>query len=347
MTEGASLRAGGPGPTLATRVSTPAIADEALPLSGLSAFAALCAMTVNQLVLPAMGVGANRTAFVRLERAGQFAANLAVIAGFIAMIFGVVSVVRGEPRLSKRRKILGLLFGALLMRAVVVATLFDRTATTTENVYLAVGAANLLAVLIGMTAIERVRGRFLRAVSLLVTAVPLFAMLTVILELSGDVALDPWKQKAHVALAASGELTYLGLLLASFPLLVPRALRGRDLVARSVGLVVLIATLYGMRAAYGALPADYNVLLYNAQRIGLLLDRWPLAYTFPLCLALSAVATALVSGHAARTQAALGILLYFASGYAPRAPGRLLTMTLGAFLLSRALIALDKQRRER
>jgi hypothetical protein len=57
---------------------------------------------------------------------------------------------------------------------------------------------------------------------------------------------------------------------------------------------------------------------------------------------LSAVTTALIAGRGARWQAAAGVLLLFAAGYAPKAPGRLLSMALGFVLLSRALVALGQ-----
>jgi hypothetical protein len=47
-------------------------------------------------------------------------------------------------------------------------------------------------------------------------------------------------------------------------------------------------------------------------------------------------------GEGIRVQAAAGLLLIFASGYATRAPGRLLSLAVGFMLLARALIALTE-----
>ena len=119
----------------------------------------------------------------------------------------------------------------------------------------------------------------------------------------------------------------------------------RKFVARAAGLGVLLGCLYVVWVAQRGWRGDYAVLLYNAQRVNLLLDRAPLLYAIPFCLLLSAATTALLNGGGARVQCAAAMLLLFASGYAPRAPGRLLTMTLGFVLLARAVAAFERRSR--
>lgn len=319
---------------------TPVMAQAAAPpLSGLAALAAFAAMLLNQVLLPGLGTDGDPTWLSRLARAGQFSANLAVFSGVIALTLCSVEVVRGQAALVFRRRVLWVILAVVLLRAALVATLFERGETTREHVYLAVGAANLLGVLAGVAAFERTRGSWLRVLAVLATALPMFSVAAVLLELS-DVQLDPWKRRGYEWALGLGELSYVGLLLASVPVLVPRGLRMRDLIARSFGLAVLVASLYALRTAQAALHNDYPVLFYHAQRVGLLLDRWPLAYAVPFCLALSAIATALVGATGARWQAACGMLLLFSAGYTPKASGRLLSLALGFALLSRALAAL-------
>jgi hypothetical protein len=310
------------------------------PLAGLAALAAFAAMVLNQVLLPGLGTEQNPLLLGRLARAGQFAANLAVISGLVAFVFCAISVARGQPPLAMVRRVLWVLLALVLLRAAVIATLFERVETTRENVYLAVAAANTLGVLSGVYALERTRGILLRILALLATCLPLFSIASVLLEITADVQLDPWKRRGHEWAQALGELSYVGVLLASFPLLVARGLRLRDLIARSAGIAMLVASVYALRTAEAALNNDYPVLFYHAQRVGLVLDRWPLAYAIPFCLALSAITTALIAERGARWQAAAGVLLLFAAGYAPKAPGRLLSMALGFVLLSRALVAL-------
>jgi hypothetical protein len=318
--------------------------ESAPPLAGLAALSAFAAMVLNQVLLPGLGSDHNALLLSRLARAGQFAANLAVISGLVTLCFCALSVARGQPGLTTFRRVLWVLLALVLLRAAAIATLFERVETTRGNVYLAVGAANVLGVLAGQWALERTRGSLLRVLALLATCLPLFSIASVVLEVTSDVQLDPWKRRGHEWAQALGELSYVGLLLASFPLLVPRGLRLRDLIARSAGIAMLVASVYALRTAEAALHNDYPVLFYHAQRVGLMLDRSPMLYAIPFCLALSAITTALLSARGARWQAAVGVLLLFAAGYAPKAPGRLLSMALGFVLLTRALVALAESK---
>lgn len=317
---------------------------EELPaLSFMTALAALASMAINQLVVPGLGTRVARELLGRIEQAGQFAENLAVFAGLIALVASLWSVWRGDVLLNARRRVMFVVFLSILLREVVVATVLDRTHTTREHVYFAVGAASVLCVMVGMRALDLASSLLLRVIAGFATALPLLCLSTIVLELTSDVQLDPWKHRAYETLQGLGEISYLGLLFASFPLLAARGTTARQLLARAAGLLTLVAAGYGLRVAHQALHNDFAILLYHAQRVGLLLERSPALYALPMCLALAGAASALVAGGAARVQAATATLLIFASGYGPRAPGRLLTMTLGFILLARAIAALSKQ----
>lgn len=324
---------------------TPDAAELAVapPLSGLCALAALCAMAINQVALPALPGGPKHALYLVLGQAGRFSANLAVIAGTIALVASAITALRTPAFMSLRRRMLAIVFLTLLLRAVVIATLFSREETTRENVYLAVGAANVLCIFAGMAVIEAARSRLSRMLAWLAAALPTISMLAVTLELMADLSFDPWKRRAHELLTAGGELTYLALLLTSALLLVPRELRRpRAGFARAVGFAVLMASLLGLYQAQRTLQADYGILMYHAQRVGLMLDRWPLIYALPFGVGLGGALSAMIVGGA-RMQAGTAMLLIFASGYAPQTPGRLLCMTLGFVLLSRAITSLDSR----
>lgn len=313
--------------------------ENAPPLAGVAALAAFAAMLLNQVLLPGLGSAHNSELLSRLGKYGQFSANLATIAGSVALVFCVFALARGQTALTVFRRVLWVMLSVVLLRAAAIATLWDRAETTRENVYLAVGAANMIGVLSSLYALERTRG-LLRVLALLSTCLPLFSLASVLLEVTQDFQLDQWRQLGHTWTQGLGELCYVGVLLASFPMLVPRGLSLRDLIARTAGIAMLVASVYALRTAEAALHNDYPVLFYHAQRVGLMVDRSPLLYAVPFCLSLSAVTTALIAANGARWQAAAGVLLLFAAGYAPKAPGRLLSMALGFVLLSRALVAL-------
>src|SRR5262245_40529512 len=110
--------------------------ESAPPLAGLAALSAFAAMLLNQVLLPGLGSEHNTMMLSRLARAGQFAANLAVISSLITLAFCAVSVARGQPGLTTFRRVLWVLLSLVLLRAAVIATFFERVETTRGDVYL-------------------------------------------------------------------------------------------------------------------------------------------------------------------------------------------------------------------
>ena len=113
----------------------------------------------------------------------------------------------------------------------------------------------------------------------------------------------------------------------------------RSRVARLAGFFLLPIALGSMYLAERVLQNDYALLLYHAQRVTLFIDSWPRLYAIPIGLALAGSTAALLASDQAAKQAAAGVLLLIGSGYAPHAPGRLLTSTLALVLIARAIIA--------
>jgi hypothetical protein len=312
--------------------------DVVPPLASFAALAALASMLLNQLVLPSLGSGVHSPHFTRIAQAGRFTANLAVTTGLITLVSCVSWALVGRPKLPMRRQLFTFTAAGVLVYVAISALLFPGTASR-EQIYFGVAAANIIGMAVGSTAVGSTRGVFLRALAVALTLLAALNTLVIVLEFGPDAQLDPWAHQAVAFGRAAGEVVYLGLLVAAFPLLVPRGLRARHLFARSIGFAVLVLSIYVQRTAEHALHNDYALLVYSAQRVSLLLDRWPLAYALPFCLVLAGTTTGLLSGGSARVQGAAGMLLVFASGYATRAPGRLLSLTIGYMVLSRALVA--------
>jgi hypothetical protein len=317
--------------------------DVVPPVATLAALAALVSMALNQLALPGLGAGAHTSQFPKLAQAARFSANLAVTAGLITLVSCVSWALLGSPRLPLRRQLFVLSGAGVLAHIAVSALLFDPLAASRTQIYFGVAAANLIGMAVGSAAVSSTRGPFLRLIAITMTALATLNLLTVVLDFAPDAQLDPWMHRAMLICKGAGEVVYLLLLLAAFPLLVPRELRMRALVARSIGFAVLVLTFYTQLTAEHKLHADYALLLYSAQRVSLWLDRYPLGYAVPFCLLLSASVTGLLYGGGIRLQAASGMLLIFSAGYATRAPGRLLSLAIGFMVLARALIALTEQ----
>lgn len=316
--------------------------DVVPPVATLAALAALVSMALNQLALPGLGAGSHAAQFPKLAQAARFSANLAVTAGLITLVSCVSWALLGLPRLPLRRQLFVLSGSGVLAHIAVSALLFDPLAASRTQIYFGVAAANMIGMAVGSAAVSSTRGPFLRLIALAITALASLNLLTVALDFAPDAQLDPWMHRAAVICKGAGEVVYLLLLLAAFPLLVPRGLRMRALVARSLGFAVMVLSFYVQYTAKHALHADYALLLYSAQRVSLLLDREPLVYAAPFCLLLSASVSGLLNGGGIRLQAASGMLLIFSAGYATRAPGRLLSLAIGFMVLARALIALTE-----
>lgn len=316
--------------------------DVVPPLSVVAAFSALLSMVLNQLVLPALGGGAQALRYPRLSQLARFSGNLAVTAGLITLLACVSWALLGSPRLPLRRQMFVFVAAGVLVQIALTAMFFDPLTASRAQIYFAVAATNVIGMAVGSAAVSGTRGRFLRVVSAGLTALAALNLATVILDFVPDAQLDPWTHHATNVCKMAGELVYLGLLLASGPLLVPKGVHPRALIARSLGFAVLVLVAYAQFTAHRALRADYSLLIYSAQRVSLLLDRWPLFYTVPFGLALAAVTTGLLGGGAVRVQAACGVLLIFSAGHATRAPGRLLSLAVGFMLLARGLIAFSE-----
>jgi hypothetical protein len=318
----------------------PAGLSEPPPLAGMCALAALASTLLNQLMVPGLPGGTRHAWYGPLEHAGRFAENLAVFAGVIALLAGAWEASRAPAFERLRRRLFGVVFLTVLMRAVVIATLFERDATTRENVYYAVGAANVLAVLAGMGVLNLATSRLRRFVAGLAVATPLITVLAVTVALLSELTIDPWVGQTHKWLIGSGEAAYLLLLIAGAALVLPRELTARAAFARSLGLFVLMTALLGLTYAQRRLGNDYTIFMYHAQRVDLMLERLPVIYALPIGVSGGAALAAMVAGGA-RFQGGAALLLILAAGHSPTAPGRLLCMTLGFLLLGRTIASLD------
>lgn len=320
-------------------------AEEPPPLALLAALAALCATSVNQVLLPALGDKRGYVYARLLDQAGAYATNLSAIAGLIALGFALLAFVRFSPLLSLRKRLLFAAFAGIFLPSVAMSALFERQRTTAETVLFAMGAAQVLIGLAGTAAARASESRYGRLLALGCTLMAGASLTSQVLQLASRVQLRVWTLTAQRLAQGLGEVSYLALLVALAPLLLPAGSDGRARAARMAGYVALPLTLGGLYVAERALGQDYSLLLYHAQRVSLFIDSFPRLYSLPIALALSAALSALLGPDRLKQQAAAGALLLVASGYAPFAPGRLLTSVLGAVLVCRTVLAGGTPRR--
>lgn len=316
--------------------------SDAPHLSTLAALGALLAMLLHRLVVPGFSQGGDRAMWLEIERWGDFGANLSAVCGIIALIAGVRGFVAHNHHLSGGKRFNLLFFTVVFVGTIGAATVMDRAWTSAEMVWLAVGEANVLCVVLSVSALSLSPGRQTRGLALAMACMVLFGLTARILERAA-VSLSSWIVQLRSALEAVGEVGYIVVLLLGAYWMVPRAERVRDNIARLIGLSSTGMLGAAFIIAISRAPQDYRLLLYHSQRVRLLIDDAPQLYAFPICAALGAAVSATLGSDRVRRQAGTGMLLLLAAGFAPRAPGGLLALTLAVCLMSRATLAASWQ----
>jgi hypothetical protein len=341
VASGAAPRAGSPDPDadadLAAAFSVHVSSSP--PLAWLAACAAFLAMTINQLLVPGLGEALRRAPWLDLGGWGTFATNLTAISGLIALSFGLLAFIRYSTMIELRQRLLVGAFAGIFLPTIAAATLFETQRTTAQVVLFALGAAHVLGALVSMSAARAAPSRFARVVATCAATMAICVLLAQLLQITSQLHLSAWQAGAQRTLQSGGEVCYLLLLCSMAPLVLPVRADTRSRIARLVGVFVLPIVLGGLYLAESLLDNDYALLLYHAQRVTLFIDSWPRLYTVPIGLALASSVAAVLAKDPVRKQAAAGVLLLLSSGYAPHAPGRLLTTALALVLIARALIA--------
>lgn len=310
------------------------------PLIFLCAAAALCAAAIQNTALPLLtGASAYRASLGRLDQAGAFAANLAAISGIIALGFVLLGFARRATWVGLLRRYVLASFSGIFLASMTVAVLFDRQRTTAQGVLFAFGAASVLTALMHGIAFRAVRGPVPRLLTANASFMAAAALCAQLLQLWSETKLSAWHLGALGLARTIGEVAYLAVLVTGALLALPERTTRRASLARSLGGVVLVASVAGLIAAEHALGKDYALILFQSQRVNTWVDTLPSLYALPLALACAGTVAGLIGGDALRRQGACGLLLLLCSGYAPPAPGRLLTLTLGLALLASVLVA--------
>jgi hypothetical protein len=317
------------------------------PLGILAAWMALTDTLVNRVFVRSMS-GLAHTTLVEISEIGRFPRNLAAICAMIALGTALLSFLR-EPRyasISRRLLIAG--FAGIFLPAVALATVLPAERNRQEMVIIGIGAANVLGVLIGLSALRRPAPRGIRIGLGLLTCAALLsfgALVITVLEasvlsrgLGAEVLHDSWQlaYDSKGLLKHVGELAYLAAPIAVGATLISRSANRIALVLAGV---TAVGCLIGFVVGASALGGDFSVVLYGAQRLELL-EATPQAYLPLVAFALGLAIFATASPTPGHRQIGAALLLVIAAGYAPQTPASLLMMVLGMTLCARACIAL-------
>jgi hypothetical protein len=313
--------------------------QSAPPLAWLAALAALSAMAINQVLVPALNMPGKRVILRQLDRWGVFAGNLAAVAGLIALCFGLLAFVRYNTVINLRKRLLLGTFASIFLPTIALAVLFERQRTTAQLVLFAIGSAHVLGAIACTAAAAAAPSRYARVMAVLGAAMAALALCSQLLQVLSQLELQFWQVQAQQIAQGLGEVCYLGLLVGMTRLILPMERDRRSRIARLLAFFLLPVLLGALYLAERALDNDYALLLYHAQRVTLFIDSWPRLYAVPIALAAAGSFAAFFATDPVRKQAAAGVLLLLGSGYTPHAPGRLLTSALALVIIARALIA--------
>lgn len=309
------------------------------PLIFLCAAAAVCAAAIQNTAMPLLTADtAYRGALRPLDQAGSFAANLAAISGIIALGFALLGLAKRVTWVGLPRRFSLAAFSGIFLASMTVAVLFDRQRTTTQGVLFAFGAASVLTSLLHGIAFRAGRGAAVRVLAASATIMAASALCAQLLQLWSETTLSAWHLSALNMTRTVGEVAYLAVLISAAFVALPEPGSRAGNLGRTLGGVALVAAIAALVVAERALGKDYALLLYQSQRVSAWIDTVPALYALPLAMGFAGSIAGLVGGDAHQRQGACGLLLLLSSGYAPPAPGRLLTLTLGLALLASVII---------
>lgn len=305
-----------------------------LPLLGeLAVLAALVDLLLNRFWLRAAR-GVSHATLVRVSEWGALPRNLAAVAGLVALLATLLAFLRSRAYLPivLRVGVAGL--AGIFLPTVVLATVLPAAQVTGQTVIFATATANLLVVFLSIAAIRWQLPVALRLALLTLATTGLLGLFVLLADLLalmqvGSTSLTIGRLGRH-----AGELCWL----ATAPLVGLSLPRRRGLIVG--GVLGAIGVTLMVLALKRNLGPDFAPIFYGGLRLELLLGNGVSFLYAPLLGLTAGVAiAALLSPVVGDRQLGAALLLLAAGAYAPRAPGLLLMMVLGAALFWRGAVA--------
>jgi len=313
------------------------------PVLGLLATAAaLLDLTVNRVAVRSLGEAVSREAVLTLSRWGSLPRNLAAVAGLVALTIALLAFLRSSTYGPVRRRLALAGFAGVFLPTTALATFLPTERTTTEMILFGVGAANVLAVLLGVIAVRLSSPRGIRIGIALGAASCFCGFLSLVLPLVEPLTRVAIAMHATELLRRVGEVAFLSAPGAVAFSIVPRDPSLRSRIAMAVGVFVAFAVVAFVIWGKMALRSDFDVILYGAMRVRLFLGFAPALYSVPFAIGFGAASAALLSGDPTRRQGGAAVMLFLGAGYAPTAPGQLLMLVLAMALLTRSSVTLGE-----
>jgi hypothetical protein len=308
-------------------------------LAGLAAGASLVDTLVSRLAAPTLASRTPLPVTRAIFATGDVAMNLAAVAGLIALGGVLIEVLRRGRFGSLFHRLTVAGFAGVFLPSVALSAALPRAHTTPQLVIVTTGAAFVLAVLFGMSALSARSPLPLRIALGLVTLGAAASLLAMLMLYAPWVRRHGGGEVGAALLAHLAELAWLATPLCAALALRPdlRSRRGR--VALVAALAVGTMLSLGFRMLRSVARGQLGDVLYYAFRVQLVLETAPLVYTIGVTLAVMLAVVALLARESWRRQIGAAVLLLVAAGVTPRMPGTLLMFVLGASMLGRLALA--------
>ncbi|MCS6799562.1 MAG: hypothetical protein NZ898_13750 [Myxococcota bacterium] len=316
------------------------------PLTVLACVGALADLVLQRYALRAVAPSLSHATAIEIARWLPLPRNAAALGGLAVLGLALWGFVRHPGRAYVVQRLGLAAISGMFLPTMALATALPASRMTPEVVLFASGAGAVLATSAAMYGLRWPGGpRGLRIALWLVVLASFCSLLalfgTVTQPLMHETVRSVWRLVRGV-----GEIAFLLVPVAagaSTVLVVPGR---RAWLAVGIGAVAAAVGALGLAAVRVASRGELGVILYGAQHLELVADLVPDAYVAPIAMGLGIGVAAACAPHVAARQAGLGMLLWWAGGFAPRAPGRLLFGALGVVLLARACIALGERARD-
>ncbi|MEM9191989.1 MAG: hypothetical protein AAGF12_22640 [Myxococcota bacterium] len=315
------------------------------PLGWLTLVAASFDLVVNRIAVRMLAGEVAEPVRRTLGRFGDLAQNLAAIAGLIVLGAILIGFLLSSQHLRVRRRLVIAAFSGIFVPTLLLAVFLPPWHLSNQIVEVGIAAANVLAVLLALSALLHRAPRgvrlglgFLTSACLLSFAASVGIRVPVLAQSSYGATTLYWLQQF-------GELSYLAIAPAFAVSLWPRVPDRRSRTSVTVGALAAVLSAICLTWAHSAVPSRFETVLYGAQHVGLGLDLGlPTVYLVVLPLSSGVAALALTHRDSTVRQIGIGLGLILCAGFAPRAPGQLLGLLVGTGMLARSAIALADQR---
>jgi hypothetical protein len=272
---------------------------------------------------------------------GPLPMNLAVLCGTIALVVGLVDMLRSTHfapvmRRTSLAAFLGI-FGAALIALLLIPA--ERTGVPRVMVIVTMAAGAVLATLITASSLVHPMRRVWRLAlfgGLFTWACTLLAL---VFQHAPLVASFPYAEMTARGLRRATEVGWLVTPVLCAPAVLASGSSLRTRVSYVLGFSAFMASAFTMGIAKVGLRSHFADALYYTMRVELLVEAAPLIYSPLFGIAFGAGCAGLTGKSHARRQGGAALILWLCAGTTPPMPGRMLMLVLATMLLARAAVS--------